>query len=85
MSRVRVTIDRVVLRGLDRFDRQPLLDGLKSELSQLLANPANEARSARFRHMPVLYMRGLSLQPGASGANKLGSGIARGIGNAVKR
>jgi hypothetical protein len=85
MSRVRVTIDRVILRGLDPADRQPLLDGLKSELSQLLADPANEVRSARFRHMPVLRMRRLSLQPGASGADRLGGGIARGIGSEVNR
>jgi hypothetical protein len=85
MSRVRVKIGHIVLRGLDPADRQPLLDGLKSELSRLLANRANEVRSARLRHMPVLYMRGLSSQPGASGANKLGGAIARGIGSGVKR
>jgi hypothetical protein len=42
MSRIRVTIDRVALQGLNPAEQTAVMDGLKAELARALANPANE-------------------------------------------
>jgi len=84
MSRIEVKIDRMVLRGVDPANRHSLVNGLKSELSRLLADPATGIKSARSRRTPVLRVGRLSMDPGLSGARKLGSAIAGAIGKGLK-
>ena len=38
MSRIRLTIDRVVLQGMDPAERNALVEGLRSELERMLAD-----------------------------------------------
>jgi hypothetical protein len=51
MSRIKVTIDRLVLTGLDPAHRSALLEALQSELSNVLADrttaPCRRSRAAR--------------------------------------
>ena len=84
MSRIEVTIDHVVLRGLDPADRHSLVNGLKSELSRILADPATGIKSARSQRTPVLRVDRMSMDPGLAGARKLGGGIAEAIGKGIK-
>lgn len=85
MSRIHVTIDRVVLRGFDAADRQALVSGLRSELERMLADPLTRAAWSRSRRTPVLRLGKMPMGQGIAGARKLGSGIARAIGKGVGR
>ena len=79
MSRIVLTIDRVVLRGFEAGERNALVAGLESELSQLLADPTTRAAWARSRRTPVLRLGQLPLAPGPSGARKFGQTVAAAV------
>ena len=84
MSRIDVTIDHVVLRGLDPADRPAFVSGLMGELARALADRAGMA-SAGSRRTPVLRLGHMTLEPGAAGARKLGGGIAGAINKGIRR
>lgn len=79
VSRIHLTIDRVLLKGISADQQRTLVTGLRSELSRVLANPAARAAWARSHLIPVLKLGRLPLGPGAAGGTKLGGGIARAI------
>jgi hypothetical protein len=85
MSRVRVTIDKLVLKGFEPDQRQGLAEALQEELSRTLADPAMRAIWTRSQHMPVMRLGGMRLDPGRPGSRKLGAGIARAIGQGLQR
>ena len=84
MSRIRLTIDRVVLNGFEPADRTALMEGLRAELSRVLGDPASRGEWARSQRTPVLKLGRMPLDPGPSGGRKLGSGLARAIGKGLK-
>lgn len=84
MSRIHLTIDKLVLRGLDPAGQRAFVASLRRELESILANLAARSAWARSHRTPVLRMSGIPLEPGASGAGKLGSQVARGIGRGLK-
>ncbi len=85
MSRVRVTIDRLVLKGVAPEQRQPLIEALQNELSLAFADPVTRAKWARSQQMPVLRLGAMPLGPGRLGSSRLGAGIARAIEGALER
>ena len=85
MSRIHVNIERIVLRGIDPADRQALVNGLKTELARMLADPAERAAISQSRRTPVLRLGKMSMGQGAAGAGALGGGIARAIGKGISR
>jgi len=84
MSRIRVTIDRLVLTGIEPGSRNALVEGLRSELSRVLSDPAARGEWARSRRTPVLRLGKMPLEPGPSGGRAFGSGMARAIGRGLK-
>jgi hypothetical protein len=84
MSRIVVTIDQLVIKGVEAGDRSALVEGLKAELSESLAHPTTRQEWARSRRTHVLPLRRLPFQPGTSGARKFGSEIGRTIGRRLK-
>jgi hypothetical protein len=84
MSRIQVAIDQLVLRGIEPADRKALVEGLQSELSRVLANPATRAAWARSHRTPVLRLGHMLFEPGPPGGRKLGGGVARAIGKGLK-
>ena len=84
MSRIDVTIDRVVLHGVHSADRDTLVNGLKSELARLLSEPGAGAR-IESRRTPVLRVRGLSFDQGRAGHRTFGQAVARAITKEVAR
>ena len=84
MSRIAVTIDRLVLRGFGPGDGETVAGSLKSELSRLLSDPATRARWTRRGRRPVLRLRTMALENGTSGRGKFGAGLAHEIGRALK-
>ena len=85
MSAIQVTIDRLVLRGLEPADRTAFVRGLKSELARVLAEPEMRTRANASRRTPVLRLGQIQLTPGPAGARKLGVGVARAIGKGMVR
>lgn len=84
MSRINVTIDRLVLRGFDPGDGEAVAEGLKSELSHVLSDPMTRAQWARWGRTPVLRLHTIGLEAGISGRRKFGAGMARQIGKGLK-
>ena len=83
-TRIHVTIDRVVLAGMDPAARTAFVNGLKAELKQRLADPAARAAWAHPHRTPVLRIGRVALDPGMGGARKLGGQVARAIGKGLK-
>jgi hypothetical protein len=77
--RVNVTIDRVVLRGIDRHDAVAVTASLKAELARALAEPARPSASLRPQVAPVLRLGSLPLDAGRVGSRRFGASLARAI------
>lgn len=84
MSGVHVTIDRVVLSGMDAAQRAAFVRGLKNELTRTLANPESRSAWARSHRTPVLRLGGERFDCTIGGAGRLGGQVARGIGKGLK-
>jgi hypothetical protein len=85
MSRITLTIDRLILTGFDPAERGALVQGLRAELSRVLADPATRADWARSHRTPVLRLGSLPLRgDGSAGGRKLGQGVARAVGKGLK-
>ncbi len=84
MSRIRVTIDKLVLKGMQPVQRTALVEALQAELSRVLADAATRAQWARSHRTPVLKLGRMSLEPGPAGGRKLGGGMARAIERGLK-
>lgn len=84
MSRIRVTIDELALKGFDPADGRAVVEGLRSELARVLANPLTRDQLTRSHHAPVLKLGRLPIQEGAAGSRKFGRDMAQGIGRRLK-
>lgn len=84
MSRIRVTIDHLVLNGFEAGDRRPLVDGFEKELVKALANPAARAEWAHSHRTPVLRLRPIPFEVGPSGGRKFASSLAGKIVKGLK-
>jgi hypothetical protein len=84
MSRIRLNIDRVVLRGFEPLEGKALSQALQSQLSQVLAERATRGEWARPLRAPVLKLGRMSLETGTVGARKFGKQVARAVGRGLK-
>jgi hypothetical protein len=84
MNRIRLNIDKLVLRGLDPAARHAFVTSFKGELEGILAERASRAAWARAHRTPSIRLGRMSLEPGTTGAGKLGVQVARGIGRGLK-
>lgn len=83
MSRIHVTIDRLVLSGLDPAARHAFITGLKTELTRELADPTQRA-DLTSRRTPVLRLGRVALEAGLGGARKLGGHVGKSIARGTK-
>jgi hypothetical protein len=84
VSRIHLNIDKLVLSGLDPAARQAFVTSLKGELEGILAEPVSRAAWARAHRTPVVRLGRMNLEPGTTGAGKLGAQVARGIGRRLR-
>ncbi len=84
MSRVRVTIDALVLKGLEPVERKAMVEGLHAELSRVLADPATRGAWAHSHRTPVLRLGRIPIEPGAAGGRTFGKGMVRAIRKGLK-
>ena len=84
MSRVHVTIDRLVLKGFGAAERSALVEGLRGELARVLAEPQARDAWESSRVTPSLRLGRMPFEPGPSGGRKFGAGVARAIGKGLR-
>lgn len=84
VSRIQLTIDRLVLNGLDAADGKALVETLRAQLSQALSDRKNRAQWARSHRTPVLKLGRMPLEAGAAGARKFGEQVASAVGRGLK-
>ena len=82
MSRVRVRIDQIAVRGLDSAASAAVIDGLRLELARALRDAST--LPPRSHRTPVMKLAPLTLQPGNSGARQLGVKAAGAIARKVR-
>jgi hypothetical protein len=83
MSRIRLTIDALTLRGFEPAEGRAVAEELRSELARLLADPAVD-ESARSHRTPVLRMGRIPIETGPAGGRKFGRRVAQGIAKGLK-
>lgn len=88
--RVTVTIDRLVLRGVDPHHAQALAESLQHELARSVVAPdggerPQQAHLLQATDAPVMRLGRMPLEPGRAGARRFGTNVARAIGKGVKR
>jgi hypothetical protein len=84
MSRIRLTIDRVVLNGFQQVEAKALARALESQLSQVLADKSMRHEWARPHRTPVLKLGRMTLQPGTTGAHNFGRTMGNAVGRGLK-
>jgi hypothetical protein len=85
MSRIRMTIDRLVLNGIEPLEGKALSQALRSQLSDILANRAARGEWARSHRTPAIKVRRMPLEAGTSGAEKFGRQVAMAVGKGLKQ
>jgi hypothetical protein len=84
MSRIRLTIDQLTLRGFNAADGRAVIEGLRAELARVLSDPSTRAEWARAHRTPVLRLGPMPLETGSVAGRKFGQGMARAIGKGLK-
>lgn len=84
MSRIRLDIDRLVLKGFQPLEAKALTDALRSQLSLVLSDPRTRHEWARSHRTAVLKLGRMALETGTVGAAKLGKGIGQAMGKGLK-
>lgn len=84
MSRIRLTIDRLALHGVDAHDAKVLVESLRTHLSEVLSERAMRSQPARSHYTPALKLGRVPLAPGSAGARKFGKDMARALGRGLK-
>jgi hypothetical protein len=86
VTRIRVTVDRVTLRGGAPIDREALLIGLREQLSRtLLVDPAGRGGWGRSRQVPVLRLGAVNWPQGPGSGRRLGRELGNAVGKGLKR
>ena len=85
MSRIRVTIDTLVLVGFEPGERQALIDGLQAELTKALSDPQSGTAWARPYRTNVLRLPGIAADRGPAGRRSLGRQLGRAIEGSLKQ
>lgn len=85
MSRINLTIDRIVLRGFEPAERNALLEAFQTELRRMLAESNSRGDWALSHRVPVLKLGRMAFSPGLSGSRNFGTRIARAIAKGLGR
>jgi hypothetical protein len=84
VSRIRLTIDRLVLHGFEPHDAKAVARALESQLSQVLGDTAARREWAHPHRTPILRLGRLTLDPGTAGAHAFGRRLGIAVGRGLK-
>jgi hypothetical protein len=85
MSRIRLTIDRLILNGFESLEGNALSEAMQLRLSQILSEQATQAGWTRAHRTPVMKLGPMALNPGTAGASQLGGHLAQAVARGLKR
>ena len=83
MSRVRITIGQLVLKGFDPGPGKAVAEALQAELGRALSSPA-AGKAMQAQQMPVLRLGPIPLASGNAGGRALGKTMGATIGRRLK-
>lgn len=84
VSRIRVTIDRLVLNGFGPLEGKALAEALQSHMSHLIADRRARSEWARSHRTPMLKLGRIPLPAGTTGASSFGKQMARAVVRGLK-
>lgn len=86
MSRAPITIsiDRVVLRGVEPMQAKAIVEGLRTELASVFSSPALRAQLYKGGNMGVIRVGSVQLNAGGAGARRFGGVVARAVGKGMR-
>jgi len=84
VSRIHLTIDRLVLNGFQPHEARTVARALESQLSQVLGDTAARHEWARPHRTPVLKLGRMTLDPGTAGAQAFGRKLGHAVGRGLK-
>ena len=82
--RIRLHIDRLVLKGFRHEDRHAIAQGVQEQLAHLLSEPGTIQRLSSTGSIPRLRVSPVTI-PTAAKPQQIGVAAANGIGNGLKR
>jgi hypothetical protein len=85
MSHIRVTIDQLVLRGVEASERQAIIDGLQAGLARALADPRSTTEWAQPYYTSVLRLGSIPAERGLAGGRGFGRRLGGAIGGSLKQ
>jgi len=84
VSRIQLTIDRLVLKGFDQADSRALTEALRAQLSEMMSDPLARSPLIRSRRIPLLRLGRMPIESGTAGARRFGKQMARAMGRGLK-
>jgi hypothetical protein len=84
MSRIHLTIDHLQLNGLQPGQEKTLVERLRAQLTEMLADRSTRAEWAHSHRTPVVKLGPVAVHNGSTGGRQIGAHIARGIGGGLK-
>ena len=84
VSRIRVSIDRLVLNGFGPLEGKALAETLQSQLAHGFAGARERNDWARSHRTPMLKLGRMPLPAGTTGASSFGKQMARAVVRGLK-
>ena len=84
MTRITVTVDHLLLKGIEPEMGNALAAALKADLSQALSDRTARSEWARSHRTPVLKLSRMPLNSGITGGTKLGKQVAHAVARGLK-
>jgi len=84
MTRIKVTIDHLILNGMEPDSAKALAAALKTQLSQNLSDRTARSGLSRSHRTPVLKLGRVPLDSGTVDGTKLGKQVARAVARGLR-
>ena len=84
VSRIQLTIDRLMLKGFDQADSRALTEALRAQLSEMMSDPLARSPLISSRRIPLLRLGRMPIESGTAGARRFGKQMARAMGRGLK-
>ena len=84
MTRVVLHIDRLMLKGFRREDRDALVTALQAEIGRVLAEPQVLGRLSALQNVARLVVPAIQTDFGAT-PQQVGTQVAQGLGREIRR
>lgn len=85
MSRIRLSIDRLVLNGFLPLEAKALTGALQSRLSEVLSEQAGKGEQEQSRRIPDWKLDRMPIEAGTNGASKFGRRLGQAVGQRLKQ